>query len=179
MSWWMNKKSVVKWSKRFDKEQGISRIENVVGHRLATKERLSKADLRKMVEWKFDFFTGRMESELKRVNKIPEEEIMTAFDRALKARNEISRINALDGLPGIGPAMVSVIFSFYDPLNYGVIDIHAWRELFGKEPSGFPSQKHLILFLEQLRKLARIHRMAARDVEKALFEHDYEKIRRI
>jgi len=30
--------------------------------------------------------------------------------------------------------MVSVILSFYDPTNYGVLDIRAWRELLGKEP---------------------------------------------
>ena len=175
MHWWSDKKSVARWCKRFDRVQGISRVEHDIGLKLAKTEQLSKADLKKMVKWKFDFFSGRMEAELKRVQNTPEKNIVDAFDRAIEAPNELSRVNELDALPGIGPAMASVILSFYDPLNYGVIDIHAWRELFGKEPKGFPSQTDLVQFLNELRRLARIHRMPARDIEKALFERDYEK----
>jgi hypothetical protein len=136
---------------------------------------LSKKDLLTLVRWKFDFFKGRMDKEIKMVEKISENEIRDAFKRAVNFTDEGSRIVALDALPGVGPAMVSVILTFYDPMNYGVLDIHAWRELFGRESKGFPNQRHLLQFLYQLRRIARMHRLAARDVEKALFQRNFEK----
>ena len=60
--------------------------------------------------------------------------------------------------------MVSVILTFYDPMNHGAMDIHAWLELFGKAPKLFPNQQHLLRVLDWLRRIRRIHRLAGREV---------------
>jgi hypothetical protein len=69
--------------------------------------------------------------------------------------------------------MASVILTFYDPADYAVLDIHAWRELFGKEPQGlFQGPKYLLKFLQKVRLIARMHGLDARTVEKALFQRN-------
>jgi hypothetical protein len=69
--------------------------------------------------------------------------------------------------------MASVILTFYDPKEYAVLDIHAWRELFGKEPQSlFQGPKCLLEFLRKVRLIARMHALDARTVEKALFQRN-------
>ncbi len=111
---------------------------------------------------------------------VPKSNIETTFVRAMTTPDEGLRLKELDELPGIGPAMVSVILTFYDPSKYGVLDIHVWRELFGPEPSGlFQGSRCLMLFLQDLRSIAARHSMRARTVEKALFQKNYDESRRV
>ena len=67
-------------------------------------------------------------------------------------------------------ALSSVILTFYDPKRYGIIDIHDWRELFGKEPADlFTDYKHTLKFFTKLREIAEETGLTCRVVEKALF----------
>jgi len=74
--------------------------------------------------------------------------------------------------------MASVILTFYDPKEYAVLDIHVWRELFGKEPQNlFQGPKCLLKFLRKVRVIAEMHGLDARTVEKALFQRNYDMSR--
>ncbi len=93
----------------------------------------------------------------------------------LQSTDEEVRIRTLFRLKGVKNAVASVILTFYDPKNYGVFDIHAWRELFGKESEGFSSNAKLLLeFLEELRRMSRETRLDVRVVEKAVFKKNYD-----
>jgi len=64
----------------------------------------------------------------------------------------------------------SVILSFHSPQDYGVLDIHAWRELFGKEPGDlFQNPHRAIEFFERLRMIRRETGLPCRQIERALF----------
>ncbi len=180
--WWNNKGEIVKWSSEYDRKADLwdQKIELEVGSRLRRTESLSKADLRTMVRWKFHRLPGRRGIVLRRLSNVPKSNIETTFVRAMTTPDEGLRLKELDELPGIGPAMVSVILTFYDPSKYGVLDIHVWRELFGPEPSGlFQGSRCLMLFLQDLRSIAARHSMRARTVEKALFQKNYDESRRV
>jgi len=132
----------------------------------------------RMVGWKFESLPGSKGLILRRVSSVGEQEISETFHRALDAYCEETRISELLRLPGIGPAMASVILTFYDPKKYAVLDIHVWRELFGKEPKNlFQGPKCLLKFLQKVRMIAGMHGLAARTVEKALFQQGYDMSR--
>jgi hypothetical protein len=133
-----------------------------------------------MVNWKFQGLPGRLKQNLARLSNFPNDRVVAIFKEAIMAIDEVSRIKKLDTLPSVGPAMISVILTFYEPNRYGVIDIHVWRELFGPEPSGlFQGSKFLLKFLHHLRSIARTHHMKARDVEKAIFQRNYDAPARV
>jgi hypothetical protein len=147
-----------------------------VGSRLREKRELSKTDLERMVRWKFESLPGRKRLTLTRVSSVGEQEISEIFRRALDADCEKTRISELLRLSGIGPAMASVILAFYDPKQYAVLDIHTWRELFGKEPQSlFQGPRCLLKFLQKVRVLADMHGLDARTVEKALFQRNFDR----
>ncbi|GAH72618.1 unnamed protein product, partial [marine sediment metagenome] len=59
---------------------------------------------------------------------------------------------------------------------YGVFDIHAWRELFGKEPKSlFTNMKNVFRFFERLREIALKIKFPCRDIEKALFKKNIDE----
>lgn len=176
--WWKSREEIVRWSRLFDENQSPSDLqtENDVGSRLRETRELSKTDLLRMVGWKFGSLPGRKGLILSRVGSVGEQEISESFRRALDADREKTRISELLKLPGIGPAMASVILTFYDPKKYAVLDIHVWRELFGKEPQSlFQGPKCLLRFLRKVRVIAEMHGLDARTVEKALFQRSCEK----
>jgi hypothetical protein len=180
--WWTNKGEIVKWSSQYDRKADLwdQKTELEVGSRLRRTGLLSKADLRTMARWKFHRLPGRRAIVLRRLSGVPKSNIETTFLRAITEPDEGSRLKELDELPGIGPAMVSVILTFYDPEKYGVLDIHVWRELFGPEPSSlFQGSRCLMMFLQELRTIAARHAMKARAVEKAIFQRNYDESRRV
>jgi len=173
--WWENRGEIIRWSRLFNEKQSPSDLqtENDLGSRLRETRELSKTDLVRMVSWKFESLPGRKGLVLSRVSSVGEQEISETFRRALDADCEETRISELLRLPGIGPAMASVILTFYDPKKYAVLDIHAWRELFGKEPQSlFQGPKCLLKFLQKVRVIAAMHGLDARTVEKALFQRN-------
>jgi len=176
--WWEKREEIIRWSRLFDENQSPADLqtENDVGSRLRKTRELSKTDLIRMVSWKFESLPGRKGLILSRVSSVGEQEISETFHRALDADSEKTGISELLRLPGIGPAMASVILTFYDPKKYAVLDIHVWRELFGKEPQSlFQGSKCLLKFLQKVRLIAAMHGLDARTVEKALFQRNCDQ----
>ncbi len=174
MKWWSSKEELLNWARRYDERDKDKELERAFGSE--TYRELSRKKLLRMLQWKFQGLPGRLKLFRPRVENTEEEEITGAFREAVGYADDKARIERLDELPAVGPAMASVILTFYDPSNYGVLDVHAWRELFGSMPKGlFQGSKHLIEFLTEVRAIARQHAMRARDVEKALFQRNYEQ----
>lgn len=177
-AWWNNKNELAKWLAVYDQKQSKwdRDTEHSLGLRLRKTKSLTKADLTTMVHWKFQRLPGRLKQNLARLANLPDNQVSMTFSEAMNASDEISRIRKLDTLPSVGPAMISVILTFYNPDQYGIIDIHVWRELFGPEPSGlFQGPQFLVKFLSQIRAIAKIHNLGARAVEKALFQRNYDE----
>jgi hypothetical protein len=56
------------------------------------------------------------------------------------------------------------------------LDIHAWRGLFGKEPTDiFSNNKQAIKFFNKLREISSETGLSCRDIEKAIFKKDLDE----
>lgn len=174
----MDKEEILKWTAKYDREYPwwISK-EKELGDKFRETKTLTKADLCQIVEWKFKWLVGRKDRVLKFVDRNSDEVIQQTCSQVfnLTLCDDSFRIRSLDNLEGVGPALASVILAFYEPKNYGVFDIHVWREFFGKEPKGlFSTSSYYIKLLSELRKIAIRCDLTARTVEKAYFMKNYE-----
>jgi hypothetical protein len=71
-------------------------------------------------------------------------------------------------LEGVSPVLASVVLAFFDPKQYGVFDVYAWRALLGNEVPNLFSTINYLKLLVALRKTAAKHNLDVRTVEKAL-----------
>jgi hypothetical protein len=171
----MNKDELLHWINVYDEEasgQSDETLEFDLRFRFQSNHYMTKQDLQRVIEWKF---SGRLIGRRKRVLTLTEDldEVFIQDLSALvfKYDNDEMRLKLLKTIRGIGNALSSVILAFYDPQNYGVLDIHAWRELF-QEPEPydiFVSYKQAIRFFQRLREIASKTGLSCRDIEKAYF----------
>ncbi len=174
----MDRDEILKWSTDYDKDNRANWVtrEKELGDKFRRTKTLTMADLVEIVEWKFEFLKGRRIRTLKYVDKNSNEEVSACSQIFnLTPSQDSLRIGILDNLHGVGPALASVILTFYDPKNYGVFDIHVWREFFGKEPKNlFGTSSYYIKLLSELRTIGNKYNLNARTVEKAYFKKNTE-----
>jgi uncharacterized protein (UPF0335 family) len=127
----MDKPEIIKWVAKHNDEYplGIEK-EKVLGDKFRATKTLTKDDLRQVVEWKFDRLEGRKNLILKFIEQNSDEVIQQTGNLVfnLTICDDLLRIRSLDDLEGVGPAISSVILTFYHPKNYGIIDIHVERQ---------------------------------------------------
>lgn len=90
---------------------------------------------------------------------------------AFTTDSDKTRLKLLTVIDGVGPAIATVILTFFNPKNYGVLDFHAWNAIFQDEKKIF-GEGECLKFINELRKIAREVGLPCRDVEKALFKKD-------
>ena len=167
------------WTEKYDKDHPWwVQEEERLGDKFRKTKTLTKDDLCKIVEWKFKDLKGRKTRILGLVAKNSEKAVQLTSKQVfdLTPQDEPYRIDSLDNLDGVGPALASTILTFYDPKNYGVFDIHVWREIFGPEPTDlFLTTKYYLQLLGELRKLAIQYGLNVRTVEKAFFKKNLDE----
>jgi len=170
----VDKKDILKWSKKYDKDQGW-RVQKEI--ELGTKFRKNKVltceDLAQIVEWKFK---GISEDKMKRVL-----EAIAQNDEATVARissqvfnillkEDAYRINSLTMLNGVSPVIASIILAFFDPKQYGIFDVQVWRALLGNQPPNLFTPQNYLKLIVALRKTANKYNLDARTIEKAFYQ---------
>ncbi|MEK6835505.1 MAG: hypothetical protein AABX55_00580 [Nanoarchaeota archaeon] len=173
----MNKNNLLNWIKRYEEMDNdfSSKCEKEVGLRIRSNKFLTKNDLKKIVKWKFQSLPGRKKLFLSYANKLDENELKKVSSMAFKEKDELKKLEYLLKFKGIGISTASVILTFYDPKNYGVFDIHVWRELFGKEPKNFSKIDNYLKLLGNLRERSKRYGLDVRKIEKALFQKNFEE----
>jgi len=142
---------------------------------LRETKKLSKDDLNKIIEWKFESNPLVKTVQLNRMKKVNEQHLEKVSNEVfnLDVNQDMKRITLLCGFNGIGPAVASVILTFYDPENYCVVDFHVYQEVFGFRPKYLTPEKYIRL-LGKLREEARKYSLNVRDMEKAYFMKNCE-----
>jgi len=167
----LSRQQFLDWAHKYDvKYPWVIEKEREVGDRLRLTGELTKADLKQIIEWKFEFFKGRQNKVL-RYAEGNDDLVLRKVSRIvfeLNKKQDEHKLNLLCAFKGVKISVASVILTFYDPQNYGVFDTHVRRELFADEPV-FTVQGCLWLF-NQLRILSVKHGIPARTIEKALFQ---------
>jgi len=175
----MNRQELLGWYEKYNKDeiQYNTALESELGNKLRKTKELNKEELIKIIEWKFQGrLLGRRKRILNLVKNVEDYKIRRVSKLAFEEQDEKKRIEYLKQINGVGIALVSCILTFYDPKNYGVFDIHVWRELFGEEPKTlFSNINHYEKLLEKLREMARKNNVTARIVEKALFKKNLDE----
>ena len=168
----INREATLYWDEKYDIEEDLymGGEEKEIGNRLRKTNRLNKTDLETIIKWKFQGrLIGRQKRILKLSNNCSDDFIKHISELAFLTNDEIKKIKYLRMIDGVGNALCSVILFFYAPKNYGILDIHSWRELFGKkEPDDvFVNYKRLIIFLNRLREFSSEINLPCRIIEKA------------
>lgn len=142
-------------------------------------------DLKAIVEWKR---LKRVNPRIKNETRNPPADVERLLKFAFTVQDERLKIEVLDLIHGVGPALVSAILTFTNPEHYGVIDYHAWNALRsfnqdllrkGLARKRFRFKKHgsftaseLLDYLDVIRGIAQRRNTSARNVDKALFTYD-------
>ena len=174
----MEKEEILNWNAKYDKDHPWwTQKEKELGDKLRRSKVLTKDDLIKIVEWKFQTLPGRKKRVLGLVAKNDDAEVRRVSSEFFRFDSKIASYNVerLVRIGGVGPAVASTILSFYNPKEYGIFDIHVWRELFGKEPKNLFTTKNYLRLLTKLRQIACKYDLAVRTVEKALFKKNLDE----
>src|SRR4030042_5992551 len=133
---------------------------------------MSGVDLAMVVEWKFKDDEEKKRRVLELVAKNDEVSIARVSSQAfnLPIGDDACRMNCLLMLGGVSPVLASVILAFFDPKQYGLFDVYAWRALLGNEVPNLFSAANYLKLLVALRKTAAKHNLDVRTVETALVE---------
>jgi hypothetical protein len=129
---------------------------------------LTKAELERICRWK----SPRAILQIRRNGG---RSVRQTTRRAFRTRSERHRLELLTSLRGVSVPMASAILTLTDPRRYGVIDIRVWQLLHrigvvtrNRRGVGFDFRQW-DQFLVLLRRLARIYRVRARDIERTLY----------
>ena len=167
----VDKKEILKWSKKYDKDQGWwVQKESELGTKFRKNKVLTREDIAQIVEWKFK---GASEEKKKRVLVAVAQNDEATVARIsgqvfnVPSNEDAYRINSLTMLNGVSPIIASVILAFFDPKQYGVFDVQVWRALLGNEPPNLFTSQNYLKLLAALRKTASKNNLDARTVEKA------------
>lgn len=174
----MNKQEILDWAEKYDREYSWwVEKERELGNRLRATKELSKTDLMEVIEWKFVSLKGRRTRGIKYAEMTDDLVLRKVSNLVLdlNKKHDEYKLKLLGVFGGIGIAVASVILTFYDPKNYGVFDIHVWRELFGKEPKYLFTTKNCLRLFSKLRTVSEEHDIPARTIEKALFKKNYDE----
>ena len=128
------------------------------------------------MKWKFKEMLGRKKRVMDLLAKNTDEKIRNVSNQffSITSNDDSYKVHTLNMVYGVGPALASTILTFINPKEYGVFDIHVWRELFGEEPKGLFRTANYLKVLVELRKIAKKHQLDVRIVEKALFKKNYD-----
>jgi hypothetical protein len=169
----MEKKDFLRWSKKYDKDQGWwSQKELELGSKFRKTKIITRWDLALVVEWKFREQENKKKQVLEAVAKNDDETLARVSSQVFNVpgAEDSFRMNSLTMLNGVSPIIASAILAFFDPKQYGVFDVKVWRALLGNEPPNLFTTQSYLKLLVALRKTASKHNLDVRIVEKALFK---------
>ena len=174
----MEKEAILNWNRKYDEDHPWwTQKERELGDKFRMLKELTKDDLIKVVEWKFKTLPGREARILRLVAKNDDTRIRkisnTVFN--LSSGHDSYKVDSFCSLHGVGPALASTILTFHNPRDFGVFDIHVWRELFGKQPKYLFTTENYLKLLAELRRIASKYGLNVRTVEKAFFKKNIDE----
>lgn len=151
-----------------DTQQVIDELESVERRGFFTKEEFVKMGMWKSPRPKNWYLENTEEMIIETSKKV----FLTKFEKR--------RIELLTRLRGVRVPTASAILMLTNPRDYGVIDIRVWEVLYLYDsvkvnPTGTNfSFENWYNYLMKLRFFAKKHGVSARDIERTIFEHDYQ-----
>ena len=174
----MDKADFLMWSRKYDKAFGWqAQRERELGAKFRKNKQLSCADLAAVVEWKFKNEEDKKVRALELIARNDEVKVqrITSQVLSLPQGDDMYRMNCLATLEGLTPVLASIILAFFDPHNYGILDVNVWKRLLGNPPPNVYSPQNYIVLLAAMRKTAAKHNLDARVIDKAWFKKSIDE----
>jgi len=173
---------LLKWKEKYNNQKDFYNKgdEEELRKKFQADKFITKDDLIKIHKWKFQgTLAGRQKRMLNLIRDFPSETIEELSKKAFNSNEDSEKLKLLSEIPSVGNSLSTMILTFYDPQNYGILDIHSWRELFGKEPKDiFSNRQRVLAFLKALREISSKTGLSCREVEKALFMKNLDENRK-
>lgn len=128
---------------------------------------VTKSHLDTVVRWKLYNQGGRANRYAGLFEEIPDEYVQRITAAAFTVDDPQLQIQALTSIPGIGPAIASVVLAFNDPRTRAIGDRYLMDELLGEE-RGMTARDYPRLIEALVQENS--GEFALRDVEKAVWE---------
>lgn len=174
----MDKADFLVWSRKYDKSMGWqAQKERELGARFRKLKVLTRNDLAQVVEWKFKEEPEKKKRVLELVARNDEATINRLSSQALSIPSceDAYRMNCLTLLEGVSPVLASVVLSFFDPKQYGILDAAVWKRLLGNPPPNMLTTQNYLKLLLAIRKTAAKQNLDVRTIDKALFKKSLEE----
>jgi len=165
-----------KWLNRYNKEEDLynTGIKEELRNKFQKERVMTKADLLKIVAWKFETMKGREQRIRNLLKDLADEDVKIISSAVFDLKEDELRFGLLTAIKGIGAALASTVLAFYDPDQYGIYDIHSWRGLMRTKEPEQASLNHVKKFWNVLRTESKRLGLSCRDLEKAYFKKDKE-----
>lgn len=172
----MNREEIIFWRDKYDREEDkyVTGTEEELRPKFRENRHATKEDLEKIIKWKFQGrLTGRKQMNLKRLKNVEGWIVEKITGLAFDMPDDRLKLKLLTCIDGVGTSVASVILTFNDPENYGVLDFHVWHGLYNNDKKVF-NEKDCLKYFKDLRAKAREVGLPCRDVEKAIFKKDLD-----
>lgn len=172
----MDREEIIFWKGKYDREEDryVTGTEEELRAKFGENRYATKEDLEKIIRWKFQGrLAGRQRLNLTRLNHVEDWVIKKITALAFEMPTDKLRLKLLMSIDSVGASVASVILTFHNPEDYGVLDFHVWHGLYTTDKKIFTEQDCLKYF-KDLRNLARRVGLPCRDVEKAIFKKDLD-----
>ena len=113
---------------------------------------------------------------ISRLRKNSDGEITDALTLATAAKTERAAISVLCGLQGVDVPVASAILTAIDPERYTVIDFRALEALGNRSKDR--TANFYLTYLDACRRLAKVHQVSLRDLDRALWQWSSEQTKR-
>ncbi len=174
----MDKAEFLVWSRKYDKACGWwAQRERELGARFRKTKMLTPADLASVAEWltRGDANKKTRLQELLTRNDPTRVEQISSQVFNLPYLDDAYRLNSLTMLEGVNPVLASVILTFFDPAQYGILDVRIWKPLLGNPPPNLYQTPNYQKLLVALRKTAHKHNLTVRAIDKALYKKSLDQ----
>lgn len=131
----MTEVDVETWSARYDEhyDDELQKIEETLHEALTEQQYITQEQLAAVIRWKLNGQPGRRDTNIERMNAVPDEFVRQVSTAALTVDDPVLQLKTLNSIPGIGGATATVLLMFFDPENYAVGDRYIMDVLFDED----------------------------------------------
>jgi hypothetical protein len=159
-------KDIASLASRFSYDKSDAMCQQV-GKEARNRGHYTRDEFLTVCAWKTDRSRSKVQA-----NDASSVERLTA--RALSARDETTRMEALLELDGVGVPTASALLLFAFPDDYPILDVRALESL-GHPGRTTYAVSFWVSYLDACRSLAREHRVHIRTLDKALWQYSKER----
>lgn len=151
-------------------------FEQKTGLLLREANEVTKEQLLDLIKWRYGDQKHYFKRIMKLLDSVQDHEIREVTRVANSLSLDLYKMTLLCALPGVGPALASILLTLFNPEKYGFFERGVWDQIFPEETVNTSISGYL-RYLNSLRKISKEHGVPVRVVEQALLAKNIEEKR--